>query len=372
LSTAHDPAVEISAKRQQGLVPSADGLGFDVFLAPSNSGGALSDTLWTDDTGAFYVRKDTGSTVTFLTPLGLAATPAGGSLRPANDTVVLDKASYQATASGTGYSTNDLIDRLMTVNRTSGVIVSSFWLNTTTSAVIGTPAGGNITPLAAGLASGASTSAKQDTGNTSLAAIKTDLDNIVAAVSTAAKQDTGNTSLAAIKTDLDTLLTTVATAAAQTTASGKLDTLHTDLQAIIADTTPADVNLVKVNGNAISSTNPVPVKQVTATPFRNMGVTNTALLVAAGNYVLSSYYIENPDATNKLYVHFYDAATAVAVTVGTTTPVWSLAFDGKEKANIAGLHLNFALGIVIAASTTATGSTAPVTAAGVNLGYKLA
>jgi hypothetical protein len=76
------------------------------------------------------------------------------------------------------------------------------------------------------------TATNQGTANTSLAAIKTDLDTLNASVATAALQGTANTSLAAIKTDLDTLNASVATAANQTTANTKLDTLHTDLGTI--------------------------------------------------------------------------------------------------------------------------------------------
>ena len=41
-----------------------------------------STTTWTDDTGAYFIRRDDGSSVTYVTPAGVAYTPGTG-LRPA-------------------------------------------------------------------------------------------------------------------------------------------------------------------------------------------------------------------------------------------------------------------------------------------------
>ena len=41
-----------------------------------------STTVWTDDTGAYFIRRDDGSSVTYVTPAGVAYTPGTG-LRPA-------------------------------------------------------------------------------------------------------------------------------------------------------------------------------------------------------------------------------------------------------------------------------------------------
>lgn len=164
------------------------------------------------------------------------------------------------------------------------------------------------------------------------------------------------------------------TAPASDTASsginGRLQRIAQNLSTMIADTTAADVNLTKINGTAISNTNPMPVKQVGDTPYFNSAVGSTKYLVVAGAYNLSSYFLENPDATNKCYVQIFDAATIAAVTLGTTVPKWSIALAALEKANLAGLNLSFASGIVIAGTTTSTGSTTAVTGAVANLGYR--
>ena len=70
------------------------------------------------------------------------------------------------------------------------------------------------------------------------------------------------------------------------------------------------------------------------------------------------------------FVHFYDA-TAANVTVGTTTPVFSLAVASSGQRFVFGdfpIH-EFATAITIAASTTATGAVAPGTGLVVHIGY---
>ena len=63
------------------------------------------------------------------------------------------------------------------------------------------------------------------------------------------------------------------------------------------------------------------------------------------------------------------AATAGAVTVGSTTPKWSIGIPATAAANLARVGLAFANGIQVAATTTATGSTAPGTALDCNFSY---
>lgn len=86
-------------------------------------------------------------------------------------------------------------------------------------------------------------------------------------------------------------------------------------------------------------------------------------------------HVQNQDAADA-YLHFYDAATAAAVTVGTTVPkltLWLPASsgldDGPVIVNDAGRGVEFTSGIVIAATTTATGSSAPTNGELVNLVY---
>ncbi len=63
-------------------------------------------------------------------------------------------------------------------------------------------------------------------------------------------------------------------------------------------------------------------------------------------------------------------ATSGAVSVGSTTPKWSIGIPASGAANLAGLNLSFANGIQVAATTTAGGSTNPGSALDANFGYR--
>lgn len=72
--------------------------------------------------------------------------------------------------------------------------------------------------------------------------------------------------------------------------------------------------------------------------------------------------IENPDATNKAYVQFFDALAA-DVTVGTTKPRRSIQIPAGATWDCAFQSLmGFDVAITIAATTTREGSTTAVTA----------
>jgi hypothetical protein len=101
----------------------------------------------------------------------------------------------------------------------------------------------------------------------------------------------------------------------------------------------------------------------------------TAALVKAAPGELCWYHVQNQDAADA-YLHFYDAAAAADVTVGTTTPkvtLWLPASSGVDGGSIIvqedARGVEFALGIVIAATTTIAGSSAPTTGELVNLVY---
>lgn len=86
-------------------------------------------------------------------------------------------------------------------------------------------------------------------------------------------------------------------------------------------------------------------------------------------------HIQNLDAADA-YIHFYDAAATASVTVGTTTPKLSFWLpassgidDGPITANADGRGVEFALGIVVAATTTLGGLTNPTNGELVNLVY---
>ena len=109
---------------------------------------AIASTLWTDDSGAYYVRKDvvdqaTGSvTVTFTDPTGSPATPGTG-LKPATQDAgtQTETAYFTAPNSGVGYNANDILARLIVLNVTvsPATIKTTAWLNLTQGTVLSTP-----------------------------------------------------------------------------------------------------------------------------------------------------------------------------------------------------------------------------------------
>ncbi|WP_165184733.1 hypothetical protein [Caulobacter soli] len=115
----------------------------------------LATTMWTDDSGAFFVRRDvidqdTGTvTVSFTTPTGAAAAPGAG-LRPAANEEALAQLSqvYNVTTTngGGGYTAGDVIVRQVVLNENAvpPAVVAATWLNLTTGAVIAAPTAGHV------------------------------------------------------------------------------------------------------------------------------------------------------------------------------------------------------------------------------------
>ena len=115
---------------------------------------------------------------------------------------------------------------------------------------------------------------------------------------------------------------------------------------------------------------------VTQTPATSGGLSSassnaTALTVVKGSAgQLYGYDIGNSGSA-AVYVQFFNAATTGAVTLGTTTPLfqtWIPAGGGRNVSFDSGIA--FSSGIVVAVTTTRTGSTAPSTAADWNAFYK--
>lgn len=111
----------------------------------------LASTIWTDNSGAFYVRRDVVNntlgtvSVAFVNPDGTAANPGAG-LRPlATTDRDVTQALFDATASGTGYSAGDLLARVLILdaNNTTSV-AAAIWVNLTTGATIAPPTGGTF------------------------------------------------------------------------------------------------------------------------------------------------------------------------------------------------------------------------------------
>jgi hypothetical protein len=103
------------------------------------------------------------------------------------------------------------------------------------------------------------------------------------------------------------------------------------------------------------------------TPFLANNLT-AVLTVKSSAGALGAYHCLNPNAT-AAYVQIFD--TNGAVTLGSTVPVLSLGLPASDGGNLEwtqGIH--FANGIKVAATTTATGSTALGTAVDCNFAYK--
>ncbi len=103
----------------------------------------IASTIWTDNSGAFYVRRDSVNegtgviTVAFTDPSGNTVTPGAG-LRPLAST---DKDTitdfYDVLTSDTGYSIGDLLSRVAILDVNSGTpSVTVIWLNLTLGTIL--------------------------------------------------------------------------------------------------------------------------------------------------------------------------------------------------------------------------------------------
>lgn len=96
----------------------------------------------------------------------------------------------------------------------------------------------------------------------------------------------------------------------------------------------------------------------------------TAQVVKASAGQLYGYYAYNPEAA-VTFVHFYNTAAA-SVTVGTTSPLFTIAIPAGSAANLTipqGITFSNA-GWAVAATTTAGGNTAPATGVSLVVWYK--
>lgn len=268
------------------------------------------------------------------------------------------------------------------------------------------------------LPTGAATSAKQDTGNTSIASIDTktpSLGQALAAASvpvilpsatittltppaaitgfaTSAKQDTLLAELQA-KADLTETqpvsLATVPSHAVTNAGTFAVQESGTQVQVDDAAFTPATSKVAMAGFEADeSSTDSVDEgdggaarmtldrKQIVTLQPHTTGGLSTAMfsgsdgssiLVATAQVVKASagqlygYYAYNPEAA-VTFVHFYNTAAA-SVTVGTTSPLFTIAIPAGSAANLTipqGITFSNA-GWAVAATTTAGGNTAPTT-----------
>lgn len=97
------------------------------------------------------------------------------------------------------------------------------------------------------------------------------------------------------------------------------------------------------------------------TTYRNPDLDEVKQQVKSGSGQLYGWYCSNTSATTDIFIHFY-AALATNVTVGTTTPLWSMHLGPGDKANAFGeTGIALASGITVAATTDIGGRSAPAT-----------
>lgn len=131
-------------------------------------------------------------------------------------------------------------------------------------------------------------------------------------------------------------------------------------------TTPSGTQAV--SGTVTSNAPALTSSSTTMSSYRNAALLATPVQVKSGAGRIHQYHFGNPN-TSVVFLHIYNSLAA-NVTVGTTTPLATYmiaanaALDGFWPNS-----LNYSTGITLAATTTATGSTAPATGLLTNIGY---
>lgn len=105
--------------------------------------------------------------------------------------------------------------------------------------------------------------------------------------------------------------------------------------------------------------------------YRNAALSNTPILVRSGPTDVYGYTINNPNAAEEFFLMF-DAADVSDITLGTTVPsepiklpISGAIVETPHEQPIA----SFSRGLVIAATTTEDGNTAPGSAISVTVRY---
>src|SRR3569833_2423027 len=100
----------------------------------------------------------------------------------------------------------------------------------------------------------------------------------------------------------------------------------------------------------------------------NGSIGNTLTLITINPTRLGGYFVDNPNASSA-YLQIFDANAVAAVTLGTMAPKLSFGIPAGGAANLdlAPDGIRFVNGIVIAVTTTRTGSTNPASTVDYNL-----
>lgn len=176
---------------------------------------------------------------------------------------------------------------------------------------------------------------------------------------------------------LNTFDANTATIAGAITAPLNAQTTHGVLVGAVEGATAAGTSSaypLTIQGNASGVAVPVS-GTITAslgtangwTPFLANGLTTTVRTVKSSAGELGTVQCYNPNGS-QVYVQVFNTTS---VTLGTTTPALSIAIAPSSTGGLALANpgITFSAAIAIAATTTATGSTAPSTAPDCNVAY---
>lgn len=174
-----------------------------------------------------------------------------------------------------------------------------------------------------------------------------------------------NTVRVAIASDANTVA--VATVTTLTTVTNPVGIKGADGSAISSNSNPVPVSDA---GGSLTVDGTVDLAVTTGggwSKYSNVALSTTVQTVKGSAGKLGGWFIHNPSAATA-YVQLFDVSS---VTLGTTVPDQVFGIPTGASANIeitAGLA--FSTNIKVAATTTATGSSAPATALVVNFWYK--
>lgn len=104
------------------------------------------------------------------------------------------------------------------------------------------------------------------------------------------------------------------------------------------------------------------------TAFSNTALSNTKTAVKASAGKVYGWMVHNPSAATA-FIQVWNVAIG-SITVGTTAPTWTIPLPAGASANVMSARgVTHSTEINVAATTTATGSTAPATALVVTIFY---
>jgi hypothetical protein len=103
--------------------------------------------------------------------------------------------------------------------------------------------------------------------------------------------------------------------------------------------------------------------------YYNAALAGTAVLTKTGKCSLAGFHFLNASSTAAAYVQFHDVAAAASVTLGSTVPKFSIGLPTSGGATRTYVSRNqFTNGMVVAATTTAAGSSSASVCSVIDIG----